>query len=68
MPVINIKLTNPRPPRAQLDKIAAQITEIFVKELGKAPERVVINFDEISSESIYFGGKSVQAMREESQK
>lgn len=68
MPIVNVKLTNPFPSREKLDDIAKKITDIFVNELGKAPERVVINFDEIKSEAIYFGAKSVEAMREEAKK
>lgn len=52
------------PNREKLDEIAVKITDIMVNDLGKKPERVVINFDEIRSDATYFGGKSVQAMKE----
>ncbi len=64
MPIINIKLTAPLPPRDKLDAIAQKITNIMVEDLGKAPERTVINFDEIKNEATYFGGVSVQAIKE----
>lgn len=64
MPIINIKLADPMPNREKLDEIAVKITDIMVNDLGKKPERVVINFDEIRSDATYFGGKSVQAMKE----
>ncbi|MBQ7135585.1 4-oxalocrotonate tautomerase family protein [Campylobacter sp.] len=64
MPIINIKLADPMPNREKLDEIAVKITDIMVNDLGKKPERVVINFDEIRSDGTYFGGKSVQAMKE----
>jgi 4-oxalocrotonate tautomerase len=64
MPIINIKLADPMPSRQKLDEIATKITDIMVNDLGKNPQRVVINFDEIRSDATYFGGKSVQAMKE----
>ena len=64
MPIINIKLADPMPSRQKLDEIATKITDIMVNDLGKNPQRVVINFDEIRSDVTYFGGKSVQAMKE----
>ncbi len=64
MPIISVKLTNPLPSREQLDAVAKKITDIMVEDLGKNPERVVIDFTEIPSEGTYFGGKSVQSMRE----
>ncbi|RUT49894.1 tautomerase family protein [Campylobacter fetus] len=64
MPIINIKLTAPMPSREKLDEIAVKITDIMVKDLGKNPDRVVINFDEIRPEATYFGAKSVQAIKE----
>lgn len=64
MPIINIKLSDPMPSRQKLDEIATKITDIMVNDLGKNPQRVVINFDEIRSDTTYFGGKSVQAMKE----
>ena len=64
MPIINIKLSDPMPSRQKLDEIATKITDIMVNDLGKNPQRVVINFDEIRSDVTYFGGKSVQAMKE----
>ena len=64
MPIINIKLSDPMPSRQKLDEIATKITDIMVNDLGKNPQRVVINFDEIRSDATYCGGKSVQAMKE----
>lgn len=64
MPIINIKLADPMPSRKKLDEIATKITDIMVNDLGKNPQRVVINFDEIRSDATYFGSKSVQAMKE----
>ncbi|QQF52833.1 4-oxalocrotonate tautomerase family protein [Campylobacter fetus subsp. venerealis] len=64
MPIINIKLTAPMPSREKLDEIAVKITDIMVKDLGKNPDRVVINFDEIRPEATYFGAKSVQTIKE----
>lgn len=65
MPIINIKLVAPMPNSESLDKIATKITDIMVNELGKSPQRVVINFDEIRSDATYFAGKSVKAIMED---
>ena len=63
MPIINIKSTAPLPPKDMQDKIASEITEVFVKNLGKAKERVVIVFEEIPSGNFYFGAKSVEDIK-----
>ena len=67
MPVISVNMTSPMPPKEKLDKVAAQITEIFVRELNKATQRVVISFNEIPASDFYFGGKSVQSIKEREQ-
>ena len=63
MPLINIKATAPLPSKEKQDKIAKQISEIFVNELGKANERIVVIFEEIASSNFYFGGKSVEDIK-----
>lgn len=59
MPLINIKLAAPAPSKEIQDEIARDITEIFVKKLGKKSDRIVINFENFPDTDIYFGGKSV---------
>ncbi len=63
MPYIDVKLTTPMPSQEQLDRVAKRITEVMVEELGKAPERVVINFEPVDSAAFYFGGKSVRDIK-----
>ncbi|NLK65937.1 MAG: 4-oxalocrotonate tautomerase family protein [Campylobacteraceae bacterium] len=65
MPYIDIKLTDPLPSKEAQDKIAKEITEIFVKNLNKIPDRVVINFEEVKAKDFYFAGKSVEDLRKE---
>ena len=59
MPVISVKMAGKLPSKAELDAVASEITEVFVKRLGKAQERVVINFSEVDEDAFYFGAKSV---------
>lgn len=59
MPVISVKMAGKLPSKAELDAVASEITEVFVKRLGKAKERVVINFSEVDEDAFYFGAKSV---------
>lgn len=59
MPVISVKMAGKLPPKAELDAVASEITEVFVKRLGKVKERVIINFSEVDEDAIYFGAKSV---------
>lgn len=59
MPVISVKMAGKLPPKEDLDLVASEITEVFVNRLGKAKERVVINFSEVDEDAFYFGAKSV---------
>ncbi|CZE45989.1 tautomerase family protein [Campylobacter geochelonis] len=63
MPFINIKLTSPMPDTKLQDKIAKEITDIMVKNLGKVPQRTVVCFEEVPAEGFYFGGESVAEIR-----
>jgi len=63
MPFINVKSTAPLPEKELQDKIAREITEVFVRNLNKAQERVVIVFEEIPNGDFYFGGKSVEDIK-----
>ncbi len=65
MPLINIKLASPAPSKELQNEIAKDITEIFVKKMGKNRDRIVISFQNISDEDIYFGGKSVFDIKKE---
>lgn len=65
MPFINVKTTAPLPDKDLQDKIANEITEVFVRNLNKAKERVVVVFEEIPSSNFYFGGKSVEDIKKE---
>ena len=51
MPVISVKMAGKLPSKAELYAV--------VKRLGKAKERVVINFSEVNEDAFYFGAKSV---------
>ena len=51
MPVISVKMAGKLPSKAELDAVASEITEVFVKRLGKAKERVVINFSEVNEDA-----------------
>lgn len=64
MPLITIKLADPMPSKEKLDSIAAKITDLMVNDLGKSKERVIINFQEIRSDSTYFGAQSIQSIKE----
>lgn len=68
MPIINIHLTKPEPSKKMQDKIAQEITEIFVENLGKNPQRVVVQFQYDEAEKFYFGGESVADMRKKTTK
>ena len=59
MPVISVKMAGKLPSKTELDTVASEITEVFVKRLGKAKERVVISFSEVNEDAFYFGAKSV---------
>lgn len=59
MPVISVKMAGKLPSKTELDAVASEITEVFVKRLGKAKERVVISFSEVNENAFYFGAKSV---------
>lgn len=63
MPYINIKLTSPMPSNEKLDLVAEKITNLMVSELGKNPERVIINFEEADPDKFYFGAKSVTQIK-----
>ncbi|MSN95682.1 4-oxalocrotonate tautomerase family protein [Campylobacter sp. FMV-PI01] len=63
MPFINVKLTNPLPDKETQDKIASEITEIFIQNLGKVPERTVVVFEGVNASDFYFGGKSVEDIK-----
>lgn len=63
MPFINVKLTTPAPEKEVQDKIAKEITEIFVKNLNKVPERTIVVFEEIPAKDFYFGGQSIEDIR-----
>lgn len=68
MPIINIHLTKPEPSKKMQDKIAKEITEIFVENLGKNPQRVVVKFEYDEAENFYFGGDSVADLRKKQTK
>ena len=59
MPVISVKMAGKLPSKAELDAVASEITEVFVKRLGQANETVAINFSEVNEDALYFGAKSV---------
>ncbi|NLY03644.1 MAG: 4-oxalocrotonate tautomerase family protein [Campylobacter sp.] len=63
MPLINVKLTSPMPSKEDQDKVAKEITEIFVRNLGKTKQRTIITFEEVGASDFYFGGQSVESMR-----
>lgn len=66
MPFINIKLTTPMPDKQAQDKIAQEITQVMVKNLGKNPSRTIVVFEEVDAQNFYFGGESVADIRKKS--
>lgn len=68
MPFINIKMAPPEATREQKEQIIAEITDTMVRVLGKNKDRVMIMLETLPAESIGVGGKSVQKIKEESQK
>lgn len=63
MPYVNIKFSTPIPPKEKLDKLAKDITNLLVDDLGKARERVVVTFEPVEGDYFYFGGKSVNEIK-----
>lgn len=63
MPYVSVKFSSPMPTKEEQDKVAKEITEVLVRNLGKNPQRTVITFEEIKAESFYFGGESVASKR-----
>ena len=55
MPLIRVRLAKPEPTKEVQDKIAAEIAEVFVRNLGKNPARIVINFEYDEKENFYIG-------------
>lgn len=60
MPIINIKLASPLPNKETKDKVAKEIVDVMVRNLGKNPERIVVLFEDYPKDSFYFGAKDVQ--------
>lgn len=63
MPYVNIKFSTPVPPKEKLDKLASDITNLLINDLGKAKERIVITFEPVDGDNFYFGGKSVNQIK-----
>ena len=55
MPLIKVRLAKPAPSKEVQDKVAAEIAEVFVQNLGKNPARIVINFEYDEKENFYIG-------------
>ena len=55
MPLIRIRMAKPKPTKEIQDKIAAEIAEVLVRNLGKNPARIVINFEYDEVENFYVG-------------
>lgn len=60
MPIINVKLASPLPDKDMKDKIAKEIIDVMVRNLGKNPERTVVLFEDFPKDSFYFGTKSIE--------
>ena len=55
MPLVRIRMAKPKPTKEVQDKIAAEIAEVLVRNLGKNPARIVINFEYDEVENFYVG-------------
>ena len=55
MPLVRIRMAKPKPTKEIQDKIAAEIAEVLVRNLGKNPARIVINFEYDEVENFYVG-------------
>ena len=55
MPLIRIRMAKPKPTKEIQDKIAAEMAEVWVRNLGKNPARIVINFEYDEVENFYVG-------------
>lgn len=58
MPIINVKLASPLPSKELKDKVAKEIVDVMVRNLGKNPQRVVVLFEDFPKDNFYFGVKS----------
>lgn len=63
MPYVSVKFSSPMPSKEEQDKVAKEITEVLIRNLGKNPDRTVITFEEVKAENFYFGGESTADMR-----
>lgn len=57
MPIINVKLASPLPNKELKDKVAKEIVDVMVRNLGKNPQRVVVLFEDFPKDNFYFGTK-----------
>lgn len=55
MPLINVKLAKPLPKKELKDKIAKELSEVLVRNLGKNPSKIAVLFEEIEAENLYMG-------------
>lgn len=62
MPIINIKMAEPMPSVEKREKIAQEITNLMANELGKNKDRIVVMFEVLKSDEIFFGGSSVKEL------
>lgn len=62
MPIVNIRLASPLPDKDKKDKLAKKITNLLVDELGKNKDRIIVMFEEIQKDDIFFGGTSVEEL------
>ncbi|WP_033917019.1 tautomerase family protein [Campylobacter sputorum] len=61
MPIINVKLASSLPDKKTKDKVAKEIMDVMVRNLGKNPERIVVLFEDLPKDSFYFGAKDLES-------
>ena len=65
MPFVNIRMVEGPATKEQKAEIAAEITSLLQRVLGKNPQNTHIAFEEFDPENWAFSGKLVKQLREE---
>ena len=65
MPIVSIQISDSNSTEKQKADLMKDITESFVKNLGKAPESVIILITELPAENIASGYRTLKQLRAE---
>lgn len=67
MPIINVKMTceDGGATKEQKEELAKELTNAFVKVIGRGEKTCVVTIDEVNTDNYAIGGKTITNIRKE---